>query len=533
MEQSVLERLISAGEKQDSPERRAILEQFGEEYYADALYLNLLREGIIEALENSGAGINQNNKNRFQSYLYFNGNADPLTEAQVAQIMNNSGMVNFAETDVPFVIVSCLGVTPAVKHIYAFKNGKGNYGGFGSSVTAAMLQYINTLNATDSDLENASNTVTINLGNISGSFITVLNSIERDFSDNSLIYILLFSSDGTSYSKHFVGTTYGKYGGSNVLRFTEAMWEDNGTGETPAPALPTLKQITNTSGGLTNQPLTVETLQHGISQGKTIYASGSLTRFDSNNRKSIVQWEPLQVNEIQLTIPAKLSNDTFAMVSDVAAVYDQIVAGAPTDYNTLNKIATKLSAVISLVGSSSADTDTIVNTVAEILAVFQNYPEGLNLLTALAGKVNTSDIINNLNQVVAGKVLDAAQGKVLKDLLDTVTTNAIVSGSDSTMTVKSLSLVGSYPSSPVANRLYFVETAEYFGTVTVNASGTTTIRIPHLQNFIPSWFMVENVSANAAGIISRDADATYITVTYASVPAASGAVMTYNIGLKK
>lgn len=41
-----------------------------------------------------------------------------------------------------------------------------------------------------------------------------------------------------------------------------------------------------------------------------------------------------------------------------------------------------------------------------------------NLQTSLDGKVNTSDIVNNLTTTTSGKVLDARQGKALKDYVD-------------------------------------------------------------------------------------------------------------------
>ena len=44
--------------------------------------------------------------------------------------------------------------------------------------------------------------------------------------------------------------------------------------------------------------------------------------------------------------------------------------------------------------------------------------EVTNLQTNLNSKVNTSDIVNNLTTTASGKVLDARQGKALKDYVD-------------------------------------------------------------------------------------------------------------------
>jgi hypothetical protein len=52
---------------------------------------------------------------------------------------------------------------------------------------------------------------------------------------------------------------------------------------------------------------------------------------------------------------------------------------------------------------SNPDADSIVNTVAELLAVFSTYTEEANLVTLLAGKVNTTDVYNALDCIVAGR----------------------------------------------------------------------------------------------------------------------------------
>lgn len=115
--------------------------------------------------------------------------------------------------------------------------------------------------------------------------------------------------------------------------------------------------------------------------------------------------------------------------SDAAVV--QLIGGAPSDSNTLKELNDKIIAINAIIGGSVADGDTLVNTVAELLAVFSSYPEGTDIITLLADKINSTDIINNLTQVVTGKVLDATQGKALKDLIDdlTNTVNDVISNS--------------------------------------------------------------------------------------------------------
>lgn len=97
-----------------------------------------------------------------------------------------------------------------------------------------------------------------------------------------------------------------------------------------------------------------------------------------------------------------------------------------------------------------SDADDVVNTIAEILAIFEEYPEGVDLVTALAGKedvtnkvtswqatptdtaypseklvkdnldlkVAKTDIVNDLTTGGTTKVLSAEQGKILKGITD-------------------------------------------------------------------------------------------------------------------
>ncbi len=93
----------------------------------------------------------------------------------------------------------------------------------------------------------------------------------------------------------------------------------------------------------------------------------------------------------------------------------QLIDGA-TD-NTLKKLQDKITAINAIIGGSTADGDNLVNTVAELLAVFSSFPEGADMVTLLTAKLNTSDVYNALDRVLEGKALDARQGKVLNDLI--------------------------------------------------------------------------------------------------------------------
>ena len=104
------------------------------------------------------------------------------------------------------------------------------------------------------------------------------------------------------------------------------------------------------------------------------------------------------------------------------SLVNQLINGASIGYDTLKEIEDKIIAINAIIGGSAPDGDAIVNTVAELLAVFSTFPEGSNMVTLLTAKLNTSDVYNALDYTLSGKALDARQGKALKDLIDGLTT---------------------------------------------------------------------------------------------------------------
>lgn len=72
---------------------------------------------------------------------------------------------------------------------------------------------------------------------------------------------------------------------------------------------------------------------------------------------------------------------------------------------------------------SDDDSDTVVDTIQEVLNIFNNYQEGADLVSALALKVNIEDIVDDLITENAGKPLSAKQGYILKGLIDGLALN--------------------------------------------------------------------------------------------------------------
>ncbi|MBF9252493.1 hypothetical protein I2I11_04235 [Pontibacter sp. 172403-2] len=98
----------------------------------------------------------------------------------------------------------------------------------------------------------------------------------------------------------------------------------------------------------------------------------------------------------------------------------QLRDGVTADGDTLNKQNLRLKAIEAIIGDATPDADTVVNKLNEALEILQNYPEGTNLLGLIAGKADKADIYNALDAITPGKMLDATQGKVLMDAINTL-----------------------------------------------------------------------------------------------------------------
>ena len=83
----------------------------------------------------------------------------------------------------------------------------------------------------------------------------------------------------------------------------------------------------------------------------------------------------------------------------------------------------RLDVLYALLGEEG-DADDVIDTINEVLAIFENYPEGFDIAGALALKVAIADIVDNLTSDSAVVPLSAKQGKVLKTHIDNIVSGA-------------------------------------------------------------------------------------------------------------
>ncbi len=176
--------------------------------------------------------------------------------------------------------------------------------------------------------------------------------------------------------------------------------------------------------------------------------------------------------------------------------------GVPTAGDDLNKIYTALQTLNAIVTGTTPDGDSFVNTIQETLAILANYPEGVNLVLALAGKIETSAIINTLTETTAGKVLDARQGKALMDAItakvvnNLSSSNSIAPTKDAVIAALALKL-NIAPTLGTSTVLTFVApniqgtpAAPLTGNVTANTTNAVVgvvVQLVHNQGTIPTF----------------------------------------------
>ena len=178
-----------------------------------------------------------------------------------------------------------------------------------------------------------------------------------------------------------------------------------------------------------------------ISSSQNINADGiqytiTLSNTQNANLSTTTQYIPLattlqagllssadkeKLNNLESNLTTYLANAK--AYTDEKLERDNLVSVLGTASYTLDGLLTsedkkKIDALYSLLGEAE-DADTVVDTINEVLEIFSNYPEGVNIISEIEKKVNYSDIINTLDSEEISKPLSAKMGKELKTKVDT------------------------------------------------------------------------------------------------------------------
>jgi hypothetical protein len=362
---------------------------------------------------------------------------------------SNNGTVNFNATSNPF---------QGAKHIDcgAFTNGQ--YIRFTDSVLNqlgdfSLLKFYFSLKSSFSN----NTRISIKFYNGSALISSVVTVVSGNYNFNRTIInsyqvLIIPLSDFTFSSSSFDRIEIAMIGSNSSGFRMDNISLTQGVGISSPEQVAVATIITD--NGVANATIKDDTFQFRGSGGMTISAVGKILTFTSlftaglkTNYDNAYGWVVANGDNILTSLGLK-ADKTYVDSQDAAylasgktyadGLITQLINGAPEDANTLKELNDKILAVQAIIGGSNPDADSIVNTVSELLAVFSTYTEGVNLVTLLAGKVNTIDVYNALDQIVAGKVLDARQGKVLKDLIDALQTavNNKINTSDISQTIE-------------------------------------------------------------------------------------------------
>lgn len=213
------------------------------------------------------------------------------------------------------------------------------------------------------------------------------------------------------------GTLWYQYAFGVTIDVTDLYWQQQSAGVPDATSSTKGKAylINALGGGETNGAATVYAVEQALA-GLSVILSDILAEDNSAGNQNIKD----------LTDPVD-DQDADTKAARNVAIAAEASARSAADA----ALQTAIDALNAIVGSAAPDGDSFVDTVTELLAVFSTYPEGTDLFTLLSGKVSITDIENTLTYTLAGKVLDARQGKVLNDLITALTATVALKAVDS------------------------------------------------------------------------------------------------------
>ena len=151
----------------------------------------------------------------------------------------------------------------------------------------------------------------------------------------------------------------------------------------------------------------------------------SYAKKDSSNITNIVNWQTA-LNIYKLSEATAKNSSQDSAISANTSLIENEVTERQNQYSILAQSITDLNNVLNVIKvwkeqMTTPDVDSVVNTVSEVLAVFQNVPEGANLIDLFNQKLNVSSVVNDLTSVLINVPLSAYQGKVLNDLISALT----------------------------------------------------------------------------------------------------------------
>ncbi|KGO78705.1 hypothetical protein Q763_17095 [Flavobacterium beibuense F44-8] len=287
--------------------------------YSNATDLQSVLQTVIYSRATLGSDevevVEQNNIGKV-IYLDYVSGSDLLTQV-LGDINSQTTLISATDNPVFFTAYKSASTSSVAQKLrFQFMGGKGTWGAGGTAVLPSHLYQLPPESLLPEDITANSKSNVISLGQVTNEpeFLTKANSAVRDLTDTSKLHYFSYSLDSVLYLKRFTGQP-GEYDGTQTVLTKTDFNEATNSNVQPGLYLPTLKDITAVDS-FTDSPITIT----DNDTGDNITFSGSSIKHTSvNGDTTILDYQP-NTEDVTYSIPAKTTDDVFAMQSDVNGI---------------------------------------------------------------------------------------------------------------------------------------------------------------------------------------------------------------------
>ncbi|MFL9836942.1 pyocin knob domain-containing protein [Flavobacterium sp. ST-75] len=385
--------------------------------YSNASDLQSVLQTVIYSRATLGSDevevVEQNNVGKI-IYLDYVSGSDLLTQV-LGDINSQTTLISATDNPVYFTAYkSATTASVAQKLRFQFMGGKGTWGAGGSAVLPSHLYQLPPESLLPEDITANNKSNVISLGQITNEteFLTKVNSTLRDLTDTSKLHYFSYSLDSILYIKRFTGQP-GEYDGAQTI-LTETDFNDaTNSNVQPGLYLPTLKDITAIDS-FTDTPITIT----DNNTGDNITFSGSSVKHTSvDGSKTTLDYQP-NSEDVTYSIPAKSTDDVFAMQSDVNGI--TIVTNQSASELYLKNVDGTILATINLGFLNNEGTTFFYNETSEKLELKNDDGEVLSEVPVSAFVANLMQSVNFNGATPQTLEFKDAEGNVVDSVTFTV-----------------------------------------------------------------------------------------------------------------
>ncbi|WP_417351273.1 pyocin knob domain-containing protein [Flavobacterium alkalisoli] len=284
--------------------------------YSNAANLQSALQSVIYSRATLGADevevVEQNNIGRVIQLNYVTGTN--LLNKVLTNINSTTTVVSATDNPVFFSAYKSASTSVVAQKLrFQFMGGKGTWGAGGKTVLPSHLYQLAPEALLPDDITANSKSNVVSLGQISSTndFLNQVNGTTRNFSDASKLHYLSYTQDSVLYLKRFTGQ-HGEYDGITTVLTEDDFEEATNSNIQPGLFTPSLKDITNIDPS-TDVPITIVDNNSG---NKTTLTGNQIKHTSLDGNITTIDYEQ-NIDDVSYTIPAKNTDDVFAMQSDI------------------------------------------------------------------------------------------------------------------------------------------------------------------------------------------------------------------------